>query len=59
MTTRHSLTVLVAAGVVAARGAARHGAMPAALEGERTIAAAIHAAKLQLPESWIPFVVSR
>ena len=28
-------------------------------EDERTIAWAIHAAELQLPESWIPFVVSR
>jgi len=25
----------------------------------RAIAAAIHAAELQLPESWLPFVVSR
>ena len=29
------------------------------IERERVIAAAIHAAELQLPESWLPFVVSR
>jgi len=28
-------------------------------EREREMAAAIHAAELQLPESWLPFVVSR
>jgi hypothetical protein len=28
-------------------------------DGAREIAAAIHAAELQLPESWLPFVVSR
>jgi hypothetical protein len=28
-------------------------------ERERAMAAAIHAAELQLPESWLPFVVSR
>ena len=31
--------------------------MPA--DREREIAAAIHAAELQLPESWLPFVISR
>jgi hypothetical protein len=29
------------------------------LENERIVAAAIHAAELQLPESWLPFVMSR
>jgi hypothetical protein len=28
-------------------------------EQERVVAAAFHAAELQLPESWLPFVVSR
>jgi len=28
-------------------------------ERERVIAAAVHAAELQLPESWLPFVVAR
>jgi len=28
-------------------------------DGERVLAAAFHAAELQLPESWLPFVVSR
>jgi hypothetical protein len=26
---------------------------------ERVMAAAVHAAELQLPESWLPFVVSQ
>jgi hypothetical protein len=30
-----------------------------AADRERTMAAAVHAAELQLPESWLPFVVSR
>jgi len=30
-----------------------------AIERDRVMAAAIHAAELQLPESWLPFVVSR
>jgi hypothetical protein len=30
-----------------------------ATDRERAIAAAVHAAELQLPESWIPFVVAR
>jgi hypothetical protein len=28
-------------------------------DGERVIASAVHAAELQLPEAWLPFVVSR
>ena len=32
---------------------------PTSTERAREIAAAIHAAELQLPESWLPFVVSR
>lgn len=32
---------------------------PTPADREREIAAAIHAAELQLPESWLPFVVSR
>ena len=31
----------------------------ATLDGERTISSAVHAAELQLPEAWLPFVVSR
>ncbi|MCC7417298.1 MAG: hypothetical protein IT176_09160 [Acidobacteria bacterium] len=30
-----------------------------ASEGERAIAGAVHAAELQLPEAWVPFVVAR
>ena len=30
-----------------------------AIERDRVMAAALHAAELQLPESWLPFVVSR
>jgi len=47
---RHALQQ-IAAGVAAYR------ATP--VDREREIAAAIHAAELQLPESWLPFVVSR
>ena len=32
---------------------------PTPAERERDIATAVHAAALQLPESWLPFVVSR
>lgn len=32
---------------------------PACAAYDRTIAAALHAAELQLPESWMPFVVAR
>ena len=32
---------------------------PTPAERERDIATAVHAAELQLPESWLPFVVSR
>jgi hypothetical protein len=49
---RHALQRIVA-GVAARQG------LPGDNEGERTIVAAIHAAEHQLPESWIPFVVSR
>jgi hypothetical protein len=41
---------------IAATAAAR---LRSAKERELTIARAIHAAELQLPESWLPFVVSR
>jgi hypothetical protein len=40
-----------------AAGVASYRATP--VDREREIAAAIHAAELQLPESWLPFVVSR
>jgi hypothetical protein len=53
---RHALQRIVAG--VTARKPALPG-QPAASDRERTIAAAIHAAELQLPESWIPFVVAR
>jgi len=38
---------------------ARERALSGLPERTRAIAAAIHAAELQLPESWIPFVVAR
>ncbi len=47
---RHALRQVIAG--VRARGAARP-------EEHRAFAMAIHAAELQLPESWLPFVVSR
>jgi hypothetical protein len=53
---RHALQRIVAG--VTARQQAISG-QPATTDRERTIAAAIHAAELQLPESWIPFVVAR
>jgi hypothetical protein len=31
----------------------------ATIDGDRIIASAVHAAELQLPEAWLPFVVSR
>jgi DNA-binding FadR family transcriptional regulator len=40
-----------------AAGLASYRATPS--DREREIAAAIHAAELQLPESWLPFVVSQ
>jgi len=43
-----------------AAGLAGNGAWkPTPAERAREMAAAIHAAELQLPESWLPFVVSR
>ena len=43
-----------------AQGLAGNGVWkPTPADREREIAAAIHAAELQLPESWVPFVVSR
>jgi hypothetical protein len=36
-----------------------HGRQLAASERERVLAAAVHASELQLPESWLAFVVSR
>jgi hypothetical protein len=47
---RHALQAIVA-GVTARR-------LPAAAH-DRAIASAVHAAELQLPESWLPFVISR
>lgn len=47
---RHALQAIVA-------GVTAHRLAPAARA--RALAAAIHAAELQLPESWLPFVVSR
>ena len=47
---RHALQSIVAARPTRASGSSAH---------ERTIAAALHAAELQLPESWLPFVVAR
>ena len=47
---RHALQSIVAARPSRASGVAAY---------DRTIAAALHAAELQLPESWLPFVVSR
>ena len=44
---------------VAAGLSGRSAWKPTAADRQREIAAAIHAAELQLPESWLPFVVSR
>ena len=54
---RHALQRIVAS--VEARRAS--GAVPRGFENERVaiLAAAAHAAELQLPEAWLPFVVSR
>ena len=50
---RHALQAI-------ANGLAARRLMPATSpEAARTMDAAIHAAELQLPESWLPFVVSR
>ncbi len=53
MAARHALQTVFA--MVRARQAASKGARDA----ERLVASAIHAAELQLPEAWLPFVVSR
>ena len=50
---RHALQS-IAAGLTA-----REIASPGNADGERIWATAIHAAELQLPESWLPFVVAR
>lgn len=50
MAARHALDI-IAAGLRARRVAVD--------EGERVMACAIRAAELQLPEAWLPFVVSR
>jgi len=42
-----------------ANGLGHAGWKPTPADRQREIAAAIHAAELQLPESWLPFVVSR
>lgn len=47
---RHALQRIVA-------GVRPHGAVTP--EDKRAFASAVHAAELQLPESWLPFVVSR
>jgi hypothetical protein len=48
MAARHALRVTA--------GTNRFGTLP---DSGRAIAAAIHAAELQLPESWLPFVVAQ
>ena len=50
---RHALQRVAAANLVNCASPATRA------ERERALAAAIHAAQLQLPESWLPFVVSR
>ena len=50
---RHALQRIVAG------FAARTGTAGASVEANRAWASAVHAAELQLPESWLPFVVSR
>ena len=47
---RHALHTIVASRPTSASECAAY---------DRTIAAALHAAELQLPESWMPFVVAR
>ena len=49
---RHALQAI-------AQGLATRRHTPAGSEAARTMDAAIHAAELQLPDSWLPFVVSR
>ena len=49
---RHALQAI-------AQGLATRRLTPAGSEAARTMDAAIHAAELQLPDSWLPFVVSR
>ncbi len=50
---RHALQRIVAG------FAARTGTAGASVEANRAWACAVHAAEIQLPESWLPFVVSR
>jgi hypothetical protein len=50
---RHALQQIAAGLRVRGLASAGHAA------GERAIFQAVHAAELQLPESWLPFVVSR
>jgi hypothetical protein len=50
ITARHALQS-IAAGLTARR--------PAPADRDRVMTAAFHAAELQLPESWLPFVVAR
>jgi hypothetical protein len=47
---RHALQTIVASRPTSGAGSAPY---------DRMIAAALHAAELQLPESWLPFVVAR
>jgi hypothetical protein len=56
---RHALQ-RIAAGLAGSPGSPGSNVWkPTPADREREIAAAIHAAELQLPESWLPFVVSR
>jgi len=50
MAARHALQSIVAARPTRGTASSRY---------DRSIAAAIHAAELQLPESWLPFVMAR
>ena len=50
MAARHALQSIVAARPTRATASSTY---------DRSIAAAIHAAELQLPESWLPFVIAR
>jgi hypothetical protein len=63
MAARHALQ-RIAAGVGVRPAAAPYAPVPASAQtstadGDRVWASAVYAAELQLPESWLPFVVSR
>jgi hypothetical protein len=55
---RHALQE-IAAGLRARPASARPSLEERRSEQDRVVASAVHAAELQLPESWLPFVVSR